>query len=72
MPAFGDFQGLCTKPAGTAYMKQRLMLKNGEQPEFTLWATMAEMADKQHENKHKTIKESPEYQNVPKLTKNMN
>lgn len=33
---FGAFQGLCTEPAGTVYIDQRLMLKDVDQPEFTL------------------------------------
>lgn len=60
MSGFGAFQGLCTEPAGTAYIKQRLMLKNDDQCEFTLWASMAGMADEQHENKNKSLKESLE------------
>lgn len=71
MSGFGAFQGLCTEPAGTAYIDQRLMLKDVDQPEFTLWASMAGMADEQHENKRKTLKESLEYQKVLKPTRNI-
>lgn len=70
MSGFGAFQGLHTKPAETTYIEQMLILKNYDQHEFTLWASMAWMADEQHENKSKTLKESLEYQNVLKPTRN--
>jgi len=47
------------------------MLKYEDQSEFILWASVAGMADEQHVNESKILKETLEYQNVLKPTGNI-
>lgn len=68
---FGVFQSLCFKPAGTACIEQRLVLKNDDQHELTLWASVAGMVDKQYDNKSRILKENLEYWNVLNPTRNI-